>query len=148
MQQTEQMREQRVTLEGRLVYEYADGEHGVALWHDVSRVGARIQLGRYLRPGRLVCLEFDSPLGTEAIVTVEVQVVWCRQVAGAPEFVAGLRVRRRTPEEAIAFAALGYAGAGHLNKVDGGAVTPGMWPGFADAVVAVQQDLQAVARAV
>ena len=147
MQQIQQMREQRTALEGKLVYEYADGEHGVALWHDVSRIGARIHLGRYLRPGRLICLEFASPLEPECTISAEVQVVWCRQVQGAPEFVAGVRVRRRTPEEALAFAALGYAGAGRLNKAEGGVVLPGMWPGFANAAGTTEQTA-AIARAV
>lgn len=103
----QRMRERRLMFGGRLIYRYDDAEHATAHWLDVSRVGAKLRLGRYLRPGRVIELDFASPLDGEQ-VRLGARVMWCEQVKEAPEFVAGVHVRRETPETALAFAALGY----------------------------------------
>lgn len=103
-------REARTELGGTLRYGYgAPEDTGVAQWVDVSRSGAAIQLGRYLRPGREITLEVNSPLAMNGPLKVRARVVWCTAARTAGHFNAGLLVYRDTPEMALDFAALGYA---------------------------------------
>jgi hypothetical protein len=96
-------REARTELGGTLRYGYgAPEDTGVAQWVDVSRSGAAIQLGRYLRPGREITLEVNSPLAMNG---------------------AGLLVYRDTPEMALDFAALGYAARRQQNTTTSGEVS-------------------------
>ncbi|MCC6143977.1 MAG: PilZ domain-containing protein [Candidatus Hydrogenedentes bacterium] len=99
------MREPRTPLNGSFRYVTAQGE-STGLWRNISRVGACVELGRYLMPGRSVRLLLN-PTELDA-VEVEAQVVWCRQVPGRLCFEAGVRIYRRQPETALAFAALHY----------------------------------------
>jgi len=106
---SENNREQRMLMAGEVEYRYAPNHCGTARWQDVSRIGAAIRLGRYLRPGRHVTLMFPSPLIPNVDHEVEARIIWCEQIPGALEFIAGLEVRQDTPEMALSFAALGYA---------------------------------------
>ncbi len=100
-------REARYTLGGTVQYTYGlPVEAGMAQWCDVSRAGASISLGRYLRPGRELYLEVPSPLTPGALVKVRAQVAWCAPACEAGHFVAGLLVYRDTPEMALDFAAI------------------------------------------
>lgn len=65
-----------------------------------------MRLGRYLRPGRVIRIHFDAPLVRASGVAAPARVVWSRQVDGAADFIVGLYVRRDTPEQALAWAAL------------------------------------------
>lgn len=104
-----QLREIRTPLQGAVRYVYGDPEEaGVARWREVSRTGARVLLGRYLRPGRWLALSFDSPLAANAPLTVRARVAWCKPLESGVEFEAGLQILRETPEMALDFAALGY----------------------------------------
>jgi hypothetical protein len=118
------LREVRTVCGGRLTYRH-DGpaDSGPARWCDVSRTGARIALGRYLRPGRWVTLEFDAPLVCGAPVQVRARVVWCRPSGDGLSFEAGLSVLRETPELALDFAALGYRARAGANSPGAGAVS-------------------------
>lgn len=102
-------RETRTPLQGTVRYVYGDPEEaGVARWREVSRTGARVLLGRYLRPGRWMAISFDSPLAANAPLTAKARVAWCKPLPGGIEFEAGLQILRDTPEMALDFAALGY----------------------------------------
>lgn len=92
-----------------MTYRLESGDTGRATWLNVSRAGAAVRLGRYLRPGKRLQLCFASPLQYGAIVELPARVAWCRPLEGGVEFAAGLQVRRDAPEAALAFAALGYA---------------------------------------
>jgi len=128
---TQAMRERRTALSGAVTYSYDPDESGRGRWINVSRVGACIRLGRYLRPGRDLRLRFPSPLeASEAPVEVQGRVSWCRQVPGAPEFTAGVRLLREDPEAALAFAALGYRPQPQTNKSKRNEVEPLVWPCF------------------
>ncbi len=98
-------RELRAPLAGRLAYFDPAGWPGEAAWCDVSRVGARVSLGRYLRPGSTVRLAVAH--GGDAI-ELPARVMWCRPRAGSTAFHAGLRVQRPSAEAALAFAQLVY----------------------------------------
>lgn len=100
------MRERRTRVEGEVEYESGNAHPGKACWQDVSRTGAQLRLGRYLVPGRVLRLRFDSPLDHGSRAEVTARVAWCRQVQGTLDFVAGLVVTRERPEAALAFSAL------------------------------------------
>lgn len=102
-------REARTALAGGFHFECDAGHAGTGRWLNVSRVGANVLLGRYLKPGREVTLRFASPLVSRDALEVTARVMWCKPVHGGPEFVAGFRIRRDTPEMALDFATLGYA---------------------------------------
>jgi hypothetical protein len=99
------MREPRTALQGSFRYVTDQGE-STGLWQNISRVGACVELGRYLMPGRSMTLLLH-PTELDA-VEVEAQVMWCRQVPGRLCFEAGIRIFRHRPNAALAFAALHY----------------------------------------
>ncbi len=98
-------REPRTPFAGMLRYRCGGEDKAPAQWANVSRVGAGVRLGRYLRPGRLLQLCFRSPEGEGRKVELDARVVWCRP-AGEVDFMAGVHIVRREPTEALAFAAL------------------------------------------
>lgn len=102
-------REARYILGGSVQYTYGlPVESGMAQWCDVSRAGASISLGRYLRPGRELSLAIPSPVTPGVVVQVRAQVAWCAPAGEAGQFVAGLLIYRDTPEIALNYAALGH----------------------------------------
>lgn len=125
----EHVREVRSVLTGRVAYEVAGHERGTAAWLDVSRVGARVSLGRYLRPGRLVTLAFTAPWSGSTEVSLVARVVWCRQGGDSMEFHAGLQVVRDNPAAALAFSLLVQL-ARTANIADGSTVVNTVWPNF------------------
>lgn len=127
---TEHVREVRSALTGRVAYEVAADECGTASWLDVSRVGARVALGRYLRPGRLVTLAFTAPWNGSTEVSLVARVVWCRQGSDSAEFHAGLQVVRDNPAAALAFSLLVQIARGAANTTGPGAVVTTVWPMF------------------
>ena len=127
---TEHVREVRSTLTGRVAFEVAPGERGTASWMDVSRVGARMVLGRYLRPGRLVTLAFTAPWNGSTEVSLVARVVWCRQGSDSAEFHAGLQIVREDPAAALAFSLLLQIARGAANNAGSGAVITTVWPNF------------------
>jgi hypothetical protein len=110
------VREPRTRVTGTLHYFSAPEEKGRARWQNVSRTGASIHLGRYLRPGRRIALHFETPHLTGATFTVEGRIIWCRPLSGSLEFVAGLELLRDVPDAVVAFASVGYAAREKLNK--------------------------------
>ncbi|MBI2434207.1 MAG: PilZ domain-containing protein [Candidatus Hydrogenedentes bacterium] len=149
MNSTQQIRERRIGTSGTLTYHYDGGECGAAHWLDVSRVGAKLRLGRYLRPGRQLEIEFASPLSGDAI-RVAARVMWC-QMKGAAEFLAGIHVRREQPETALAFASLGYQGLDTMppaNIAAGSEVSSNVWPHFRPLESAGWEPAAAVQQAV
>ncbi|MBI1320318.1 MAG: hypothetical protein GC168_15430 [Candidatus Hydrogenedens sp.] len=126
-----QNREMRNALRGALQYTCAGpDDEGTARWLNVSRTGAAISMGRYLRPGREITLVFDSPLAYSHPHEVRARIIWCRPAGGGIEFTAGLEIYRDTPEMALDFAALGYAARRQSNNATGAPVTQPVWPGF------------------
>lgn len=122
-------REGRTTLTGGFHFVCDEGHTGGGRWLNVSRVGASVLLGRYLKPGREVIVRFASPLVSNDALEVKARVMWCRQIQGGPEFMAGIRIRRETPEMALDFATLGYAAREHravrpANKQESETVRP------------------------
>lgn len=98
------MRENRTPLLGGVAYE-AEGLPGRAAWQNISRVGACVALGRYLRPGRRLTLLLGGGAEGAAPVEARAQVMWCRD-SGGGRYRAGLRLLRDDPSAALAFAAL------------------------------------------
>lgn len=152
MEDTSQMmREQRMNVQGKLLYRYNGDESGAAHWQDVSRVGAKLRLGRYLRPGRNLVLEFASPLVEEGQVQLPARVIWCRLMAEGADFVAGVQIRRERPEYAVAFAALGYSALDLFDSVNitaGSEVSSGVWPHFRSIESAASEQAPGIRRAV
>jgi len=105
--QINHVRELRTPLAGSVHYISGCGDAGRAVWCNISRTGASVQLGRYLRPGHVLQLQ-PFTRDTEACWAIPARVVWCERVPGTLQFRAGLAVDRRCPETALRFAALGY----------------------------------------
>lgn len=124
------MRELRTPLTGTFAYASGCGEAGRAEWLNISRAGAAIQLGRYLRPGHLIQLLLES--GNDEEWNIPARIAWCVSISGTPQFQAGLAVQRTTPESALQFATLGYEALA-LNKNNPNSVVAAVWPGFASA---------------
>ena len=129
-------RERRTSLKGSVEIAYDGESTGKARWMDVSRVGACIYLGRYLRPGRTLTLRFESPLVSNRQLEVTARVVWCRPEKNSPHYTVGLLIQRDTPEMALDFAALGYSArsrqAVKTNKKEVPKVPVTVWPGFSN----------------
>lgn len=102
----DQRTSQRVVALGTLIYQVSREDKGWARWCSVSRDGACIHLGRYLRPGKYVMLRTNGAHATN--VEFKARVVWCRPVAGGVHFVAGLKIYRDSPESEDALAALAW----------------------------------------
>lgn len=124
------MRELRTPLTGTFAYASGCGEAGRAEWLNISRTGAAIQLGRYLRPGHPIQLLLESGTGEEW--NFPARIAWCVSVPGTLQFQAGLAVQRTNPESALQFATLGYEALA-LNKSNLNSVVTAVWPGFTSA---------------
>lgn len=84
----------RLAYHGEFAYEYEDGDHGTASWRSISADGACIQIGRYLRPGRRLRIDFHG-------LELNMRVVWCLPVHGGQRFVAGVQLLNGGPELAL-----------------------------------------------
>ncbi len=82
------MRELRTPLSGSFAYASGCGEAGRAVWLNISRTGAAIQLGRYLRPGHLIQLSLES--GNDGGWSIPARIAWCVSIPGTLQFQAGL----------------------------------------------------------
>ncbi len=118
-------RERRTQLGGSLQYTTGCGEAGQATWLNISRTGAGLLLGRYLRPGRTLLLELAAT-ETDCTVLVPAEVAWCVPQLGKPSFKTGLRIHRDDPEVALHFAKLGYRALAE-NKNGGKTVVTAVW---------------------
>ena len=110
----QQIRELRQGRRGHIAYNSGCGEGGRAEWINISRTGAALRLGRYLRPGRIIYLE---PTGDRP-VAIPAEIAWCAPIPGTLEFRAGLRVLRVTPEVALQFALLGQGARENKNALE------------------------------
>lgn len=90
----EERRSGRVPFNEDFEYEYDDGQRGMASWRSISAEGACIQIGRYLRPGRRVSIDFHG-------LDLNMRVVWCLPTADGQRFVAGVQVLNSGPELAL-----------------------------------------------
>lgn len=95
----------RVSVRGTLRYLSADGFSGQGLWRNASGDGARIHVGRRMRPGQWVSIETLPWPGMNAPVMMRGQVVWCRPAADGKTFSAGLRIDEGDPLGALAITA-------------------------------------------
>lgn len=118
-------REIRTPLWGTFHYVSGCGEAGRATWLNVSRTGAGVQLGRYLRPGHVVQLQCDGD-ETTGTWPIPATVIWCRPIPDSVQFQAGLAIDRTCPETALRFATLGYAALA-MNKSNLTTVTTAGW---------------------
>lgn len=100
----DQRTSERIVAFGTLVYQDSPHDKGWARWCSVSRDGACIHLGRYLRPGKQIMLRSRGTHGHE----FKARVVWCRPVNGGAHFVAGLKVFHDTPDSEEALASLAW----------------------------------------
>jgi hypothetical protein len=74
----------RVPYYGAVQYT-ANKHHGAAKWSNISTNGACMELGRYLRPGRVVQIDTVASSFTGV-------VMWCKSVSGNDTYEAGLRM--------------------------------------------------------
>ncbi len=90
--QTEERQGARIPFSGNLSYRELDSvEQGHAEWQGMSLGGASIRLGRYLRPGRRVELNFQGSF-------FPARVVWSQADGPLGHFDAGLCFDGHTPE--------------------------------------------------
>lgn len=79
---------------GVLEYRYGLDEQGLAAWHDVSRDGVCVQLGRYLRPGRsIVVVRAQRELHDEPL-ELKGRVAWCRPAGDDESYLVGIKIHR------------------------------------------------------
>ena len=128
--QSSPIREQRTALSGSLTFRYGPEDSGAGRWHNVSRTGAEIRIGRFLRPGRILRLQFDSPLRPEGLVELEARVIWCKPKAATHHFDTGVSIVRQDPQTALAFAVLGHRARRQANKTSEPEVLPVVWSHF------------------
>jgi len=121
--ETRSMRESRHALDAALDLA-VDGALVRATLTDVSRVGAGVVLGRYLRPGREVGLRPEGA-GDAGLWA---RVVWCRPTTETARFRAGLRLYRETPEVALLFAGVLAQARGAEGGKRGLSLRAGVWP--------------------
>jgi hypothetical protein len=95
------LRELRTPLTGTCTYASGCGEAGRAQWLNISRTGAALRLGRYLRPGHVIQLLLDA--GDRVILA---RIAWCVPIAGTLHFQAGLVAQPIGPESTLSFATL------------------------------------------
>lgn len=99
---------ERLVAFGTLVYQDSPHDKGWARWCSVSRDGACIHLGRYLRPGKHLMLRTGRTEDAGTGAEFKARVVWCRPVAAGAQFVAGLKIIHDTPDSEEALAALAW----------------------------------------
>jgi len=141
------IRECRSEVGGTVSYTVSRGESGSAVWRDISRTGARLRLGRYVRPGRVVVLDFPAPQFGCGQYRLQARVVWCRQVQDGADFELGLLVVRDEPESALAFASVLH----HARAAANNAAVPEVfrvWPMFRSAAEPQPEAVAEVPRAV
>jgi len=63
----------------------ANKHEGAATWTNISTNGAGIELGRYLRPGRVIQVNTVASSFTGV-------VMWCKPISGSDTYEAGLRM--------------------------------------------------------
>lgn len=125
-----QIRELRRELSGAIEYSSGCGEGGRATWLNISRTGAALRLGRYLRPGRQITLLSTTEGGA---TTVPAEIAWCVPIPGTMYFRAGLRINRDNPEVALHIATLGQS-ALLKNKTRLETVTEAGWPSLHESM--------------
>jgi hypothetical protein len=124
------IREQRTALTGSLTFAYGTEHTGTAQWRNISRTGAQVRMGRFLRPGRTLRLQFDSPLQPGRLVEVEARIVWCSPKATTHQFNTGIAILRQDPETALDFAVLGQHARREANNSSTPKVLPVVWSHF------------------
>ncbi len=145
MEQAFEPRAARIPMRGTVSYTSASGSLGQARWMDASWNGARLRLGRYLRPGQRIQLNFESEASASGLACAEARVMWCQPQAESVEFDAGLHVLLCEPAPAWTFSAL-LAQA----RANGRALELREWKAAQDWTTEVQagpQGEQAMARA-
>ena len=126
------VRELRTPMGGEVAYVTGCGEGGQAQWINISRTGAAVVLGRYLRPGRLIRLD-TARASHEGECTIPAEVAWCIPAPGSLYFHAGLRIVRKDPETALHFASLAYQ-ATEKNKTLSKSVSEAGWKSLAKSM--------------
>ena len=91
---TDERRTRRVPLRGQFEFRSGDDETGKAEWRGLSRNGACIQTGRYLRPGREIRIISHG-------LELDARVVWSRAKEDGERFIAGLTLINKTPEASL-----------------------------------------------
>ncbi|MFM1918999.1 MAG: hypothetical protein RLZZ303_633 [Candidatus Hydrogenedentota bacterium] len=138
-------RETRSRIGGAVEYLHgAPEESGVAEWRDVSRCGASISLGRFLRPGRELVLSAPSPLYPGRALRLRARVMWCAPSEAVGRFTAGLLVYRDSPEAALEFATLAHKARGAKS----GLVNKPVWRLYPPCTESMEQAGLAHAKAV
>jgi hypothetical protein len=122
-----EIREIRTPFTGAFTYVSGCGDAGRATWLNISRTGAAVRLGRYLRPGHVVQLH-PASVDQDASWSIPARVVWCTRIPGTFQFQAGLAVDRSCPEATLHFATLGYAARALNTNTDSAVVTAGWSP--------------------
>ena len=102
---------------GGLTYQYGPHDKGTAFCRNISRNGAGIVLGRYLKPGRYVLLTADSPFSGPAPIELKARIMWCRPTGNNSRFNAGVLVYEDDFDAMLAFTWL----ADHAATVEGNA---------------------------
>ena len=90
----DERRSRRVPLRGHFEYRSGDDEIGEAEWCSVSRNGACIRTGRYLRPGRELRVAYHG-------LELDARVMWSRAEGNGSRFIAGLQLINKTPEASL-----------------------------------------------
>ena len=82
----------RVPLDQVVHWRHMDGEEGLAQTRNVGRGGLCIELGRYLRPGRLLTVWFDGILYGQKAVSLPTRIAWCKPLPETDRYLVGLEI--------------------------------------------------------
>ena len=82
----------RVPLEQVVHWRHLDGDEGLAQTRNVSRGGMCIELGRYLRPGRLLTVSFDGIVYGQEAVSLPTRIAWCKPIQETDRYLVGLEI--------------------------------------------------------
>lgn len=107
----------RAPFAGTISYCYGHSETGQATCLDVGHGGARLILGRYLRPGRHVLLALALDSEGEKLVELKARVAWCRPAGEPHTFIAGVYIFHDEPEVSAALSELLYEALRRLGWV-------------------------------
>jgi hypothetical protein len=94
MPMQDERKSRRLPLTGGFEYEHSNGEHGKASWRSISKDGACMQIGHFVRPGRTMRAFYHG-------LNLNLRVVWCRPAGSEDWFVAGVQVVNGGPELAL-----------------------------------------------
>ncbi|MBN2310633.1 MAG: PilZ domain-containing protein [Candidatus Hydrogenedentes bacterium] len=107
----------RVPFTGLATYRCGSRDTGGAVCLDVGRGGMRVELGRYLRPGRRLLVSVSGLPGQNERIELKARVAWCRPTTNPSVFLTGLRVFHDDARSVAGLTELFYRGLEQMGLI-------------------------------